>query len=207
MFRYEPSPYRKNSMVLVGDDEYADAVVKAARSEKSLARDIALVEMSLRKWKSIHDMLLSHPTLILYDGGHKTCALCHAYWPMCKKCPIAATTGKDACLGTPYDDYEKCLRQGAPASARQAALAEVTLLTEILNDLKARQRVRRRQMIKTGAGSIVSLTLSALAFRIGGGVEGPMLLEFTGLFFLIIGVFLAALLVVQLRVDSKLRRD
>jgi hypothetical protein len=206
MFQYKPNDMTAG-MLIEGDNSYADAVVAAARLPRP-KRDIALLDLSIEKWRSIHDILLAHPTMLLDDGGRNTCALCHAFWPDCEErhCPIAVHTGNGGCDNTPYQDYENAYFQGCSATARQAALAESTFLHEVKQGLEDRIAQRRKQMLRTGFSSVLSLIIAALAFS-GGGVEGPVVLEAAGLFFLIGGLVLAALTLAIWNTDRQLRGD
>jgi len=209
MFRYKPADYPggEKRMAMEGDKAYADAVVAAARLPRP-KRDLALLDLSIEKWRSIHDILLCHPTMLLDEGGHKTCALCHAFWAGCEEnqCPVAVHVGHGGCDSTPYDDYGSAYLHGCPTIARQAALAEVTFLHEVKQGLEDRIVQRRRRMLRTAAGAVLSLVISALAFT-RGSVEGPVVLEVTGLFFLIGGLILAALTLALWNTDRQLRGD
>lgn len=53
---------------------------------------------SIRKWEEI----VAGEEV---DDGVDNCPLCQLfYWEDCKGCPVKETTGKECCVGSPYDD-------------------------------------------------------------------------------------------------------
>lgn len=64
---------------------------------------------AIEKWEYIVEMLEKYPRVEgLFEGGHKTCALCMHYnakrYDRCRGCPVKKKTGRRLCYGTPYMD-------------------------------------------------------------------------------------------------------
>jgi len=105
---------------------WAEDGVLRARLPKRMTWKRAL-EYSIAKWVYIQQYLEKRGELI-EDGGESTCACCYRAVGGCRSCPIAKSTGRVCCLGTPYNSYHVALDNGNWAAAIDAAEQEVEFL-------------------------------------------------------------------------------
>ena len=78
-----------------------DEIVKAIRA------GIDPLELTIQQWLTIVGAYDAGITDHIRDRGINACALCLAYWENdCEGCPVKNATGRQHCVGTPYEDYQ-----------------------------------------------------------------------------------------------------
>jgi hypothetical protein len=105
--------------------------LKADFSKIEITEENAL-PLSIAKWKVTCSGMDKRS--IIFDGGHKTCALCHLYMnPDTKNCSPDCPIGNN-CRGTPYTTYDKAWLNGELHEAKKAAYAEVVFLKSLMEE-------------------------------------------------------------------------
>lgn len=95
-------------------------------------KTLAALKGSIAKWKSIVDGTGK-------DEGADNCPLCKQFIDCyeideegnnicCVGCPVSQKTGKEGCLGSPYEKYSNCSEECKPRHAR----AELAFLKSLL---------------------------------------------------------------------------
>lgn len=102
-------------------------------------RTLTALRGSIKKWEKI-----VAGTGI--DKGYENCPLCRLFFSVdyfnCTGCPVAAMSGRDNCLGTPYYEYRRAADnwgESTPETIKKQAERELAFLKSLLPKPKRRK--------------------------------------------------------------------